>query len=213
MIGWLRGNVLEVGELGAEGLCVLDVNGVGYEVQLSASHINELRSVSTTVVVWVHTHVREDAFVLFGFRSPTERRAFRALLSVSGIGPRSALSILGALTLDALADAIAQGNLALLQKVPGVGKKSAERIALELKNSTAFSDIALDGAVRVGGSKKPALPQKPEHLQHVYQALINLGYRAPEAQRAVDTLPPVADETNRDHSTESLLRAALASLS
>ncbi len=201
MIGRLVGSVVE----DVEGTVVLDVRGVGYEVTVPAGTVGRATpDAEGAVTLFVHTHVREDALLLYGFASRDERVAFRQLIGVSNIGPKIALNMLGSLSVGELAAAVARGETSKLTAVPGVGKKTAERIVLELKDKLlAHVPPALMAATQA--SRPAARGAKAELLQG---ALTRMGYRPAEAERAVVTLggrvetEPLAD----------LVREALAVL-
>lgn len=156
---------------------LVDVNGVGYLVDVPMSTFFQLPSVGERVVLLTHHVVREDAQLLFGFFSDRERHAFLQLLRISGIGPRSALSVLSGLSVDELSVAVAQQDAARLTKVPGIGKKTAERLLLELKG-------------RLSAETSVATPSPADAAStDILQALLALGYSEKEAQAAVKPLP------------------------
>ncbi len=140
MIGRLRGRVApdEV-----SGLVLVDVGGVGYEVTTPAGALGRAKRVGDDVELVIHTHVREDAFELFGFASDRERQVFRLLLSVPNVGPKTALGVLSALPIGDLSRAVRNGDVARLTKVPGIGKRTAERLVVELKDK--LTDAPTDG--------------------------------------------------------------------
>ncbi len=188
MIGRLVGTIVEDG---ADGTLVLDVNGVGYEVTAPLGTVGRVgqghggAEPGSAVTLFVHTHVREDAFLLYGFSSRDERGVFRQLISISNIGPKIALNILGALTVGELAATIARGETSKLTAVPGVGKKTAERLVLELKDKLLAAPLAL-GAAAAAPAARPASRGAKAELLH--GALTRMGYRPAEAERAVSTL-------------------------
>jgi Holliday junction DNA helicase RuvA len=174
MIGRLRGTVLEK----QPPLILIDVGGVGYEVEVSMNTFCELPPVGEAVTLLTHHHVREDAHLLYGFATLGERQAFRALLRISGVGARTALAVLSGLSVAELAATVAAQEVSRLTRVPGVGKKTAERLLLELKDK-------LDaGAAAPGQRPQPARP-----ADDVLQALLALGYSEREAAAAVRDLP------------------------
>ena len=174
MIGRLNGVLLEK----TPPLVLLDVNGVGYECEVPMSTFYNLPATGERAVLLTHFVVREDAQLLYGFGSERERSAFRRLLKVNGVGAKSALAILSGLSVDDLAQAVALQETALLTRVPGVGKKTAERLLLELKDK-----FKLDGtATEAGGPAKSAGGD-------VLNALLALGYNEKEALTAVKQLP------------------------
>jgi Holliday junction DNA helicase RuvA len=174
MIGWLRGRVLAEEPGGA---LLLDVSGVGYDVNAPLGTLGRARVSEGGIELFVHTHVREDALDLFGFATETDRQAFRLLLSIPNVGPKTALGVLSALTVSELARAVGAGDVKRLSKVPGIGKKTAERLVLELK----------DKLPTVGGNELPVVAGAPtsDAKERLMSALTNMGYRAAEAERAV----------------------------
>jgi Holliday junction DNA helicase RuvA len=171
MIAQLEGVLVEK----APDAIVVDVHGVGYELRVPLSTFFALPDEGKVVRLRVHTHVREDAFWLFGFATDLERTLFRLLLGASGVGPKLALAILSGLPVERLVAALRSGDLAALVGIPGVGKKTAERMVLELAEKVA----SLPGEAP---SKAPAAAAADD----VISALVNLGYRKTEAERAVD---------------------------
>ncbi len=202
MIGRLVGKLVTDD---VDGTIILDVQGVGYEVTVPLGAVGRARvggGADAPLAFFVHTHVREDALSLFGFASETERRVFRLLLALPGIGPKLALAVLSELPPEELGDAVQRNDLKRLNKISGVGKKTAERLVLELKEK--LPKMAL--------GKAPAL-KAPERLlgekERLTSALTNMGYKPVEAEAAVASL-----ETRVGHEPISdLLRAALAFLS
>ncbi|MBS5490833.1 MAG: Holliday junction branch migration protein RuvA [Sutterella wadsworthensis] len=175
MIGRLQGKLVEK----APPQILIDVNGVGYEVDVPMSTFCNLPVEGQPVTLLTHMVVREDAQLLYGFATASERQAFRALIRISGIGPRIALAVLSGMSPNDLADAVEQGNTGLLTRVPGIGKKTAERLVLELKgklNGSAFASTT--------GPTTSAIQND------IVSALIALGYSEREAQSAVRQLPP-----------------------
>lgn len=199
MIGRLTGRV--VAET-ANGI-VLDVGGVGYELTLPLGTLGRApRTEAGVVTLMVHTHVREDDISLFGFASEPDRAAFRTLIGVSSVGPRTALAVLSALPADELARAIAKKNTSLLTKISGVGKKTAERLVLELRDKLAV----LPGSAG-GGASSPAAGASTNGTL-LLGALTRMGYRPSEAERAIAAM---GDRVEAG-AIEELLRDALAIL-
>jgi Holliday junction DNA helicase RuvA len=194
MIGYLQGNLIRA----APDRLLLDVGGVGYEVQVSLSTWYEIeKRQNERIQLFIYTHLREDGIALFGFWTEREKLLFERLIAVSGIGPRLARVILSGMPPDDLLGAIAGGDLGRLSTIPGVGKKTAERMVLELQDK--MRGLAAE------------LPEKAEApADHdVVSALVNLGYKASQAERAVA-------ETRRekpDAAFHDLLRASLNRLS
>lgn len=159
---------------------LVDVGGVGYEVEAPMSTIFELPPVGEPVSLLTHLVVRDDAHLLFGFRTEDERDAFRQLIRVSGVGARIALSLLSGMSVEELGRAVATQDVARLTRVPGIGKKTAERLLLELRGKLgAELDVA---AAPVAGGQADIL-----------NALISLGYSSAESQKALKSLPPDVD--------------------
>jgi holliday junction DNA helicase RuvA len=197
VIGRLRGRVLADE---ATGAVVLDVQGVGYELSTPVGTLGRARDAgSGEVELWVHTHVREDALDLFGFANETDRRVFRLLLGVPNVGPKTALGVLSALSVEDLARAVERSDHVRLGKVPGIGKKTAERLVLELKEKLRGleSTSPVTSAETLGNEAGRLL-----------SALVNMGYRPGEAERAVSALGPKLDT----EPLGNLLREALANL-
>jgi Holliday junction DNA helicase RuvA len=173
MIGKLSGTVLQKNPPEVLVAC----QGVGYEVQVSMGTFYTLGELGSTVHLWTHLVVREDAHVLFGFATQEERAAFRELIKVSGVGPRTALSLLSGMSVADLTQAVATQESGRMQKVPGIGKKTAERLLLELRGKLGD---ALPGAPTTHASGITA---------DIVQALLALGYNEREASAAVQRLP------------------------
>ena len=159
-------------------LVLIDVNGVGYEVDVPMSTFYNLPALGERVVLLTHFVVREDAQILFGFLTHEERTTFRQLVKISGVGPRTALAILSGLSVNELAQAVSLQESGRLVKVPGIGKKTAERLLLELKGKIG-ADLGLPG------SGTPVT----DHQTDILQALVALGYSDKEAQAALKALP------------------------
>ncbi|THJ32183.1 Holliday junction branch migration protein RuvA [Lampropedia aestuarii] len=189
MIGKLSGKLVEK----APPLVVIDCHGVGYEVLVSMNTFYNLPQLGEACSVLTHMIVREDAHLLYGFGSTEERASFRELIKVTGLGPKTALSILSGMTISDLASAIAQQELGLLTRVPGIGKKTAERMLLELKGKIG----------EVPGASAATTGQ--HHHADILQALLALGYSDKEAQQTLKTLPA-------DIGTSEGIRQALRSL-
>jgi holliday junction DNA helicase RuvA len=173
MIGRITGTLAQK----APPLVLVDVQGVGYEISVPMSTFFNLPAVGDSVVLLTHFVVREDAQILFGFLTPQERATFVELVKISGVGPRTALSILSGLSVGELAQAVTRQDAARLVKVPGIGKKTAERLLLELKGKLG-PDLAL-----------PAADALSDNQGDIAQALQALGYNEREAQAALKALP------------------------
>ena len=173
MIGRLTGRLASK----APDQVLLDVAGVGYLVHIPLSTFYELPEQESPASLWIHTHVREDALALYGFLTERERTLFLLLLGVTGIGPRVALTVLSGIPPSELVDALRRQDVRRLVAVPGVGKKTAERMVLELA----------DKAGRIAG-EAPGKAPAAVAADDVISALVNLGYRKAEAERAVDAI-------------------------
>jgi holliday junction DNA helicase RuvA len=191
---------------------VVDVAGVGYEVFVPLSTFTELPDDGKTVALRVHTHVREDAIVLYGFHSARERSVFELLIRTSGIGPKLALSILSGMEPDRLLSAVATGDVEALRRVPGVGLKTAERIVVELRERAAQLALESGGQATERRARAAAggTDAGGELQEQALSALLNLGYTRPQVQRVVEE---AAGEVGADLALESLLRSALRRLS
>ena len=194
MISHLRGRLLEK----QPNRVIVDVNGVGYDVHVPLSTFYDMTEPGAEIALRVHTHVREDALVLYGFATVLELRIFERLISVSGIGPKLALAVLSGIEPNELVSAIRTANVARLTGIPGIGKKTAERIGLELKDKMATFLTAEVAA-------SPAAATSETLRTDVLSALMNLGYHRPLAERAVDS----ALKLDTGFSFESVLRHAL----
>lgn len=186
------------------GGVVVDVHGVGYEVFIPLSTYYRLPEPEQPVSLAIHTHVRDDAIQLFGFLTTREKNAFLLLLSVSGIGPKLALNVVSTLSVDDLIAAIRDDDCKALASVPGIGKKSASRLALELKDKV--DRLGLPSEPRAAKAAGPATQLMDDALS----ALVNLGYRAAEAK---EVLKQVLESRNGDLPLPELIRSALKELS
>ena len=175
MIAHLRGRILEK----HPNRLVVDVNGVGYDVTVPLSTFYGLGDPGAEIALRIHTHVREDALLLYGFATALEQDLFERLIGISGIGPKVALAVLSGIEPIELVRAIERSDLARLTAIPGVGKKTSERIVLELKDRLPRAHVA---AVAAGAVQEP-----PAVRDDVLSALMNLGYHRPLAEKAVDS--------------------------
>lgn len=207
MIGKLRGKVDAIGE----SFLIVDVGGVGYEVQASARTLRNLK-IGDEVSLTIDTHVREDAIRLFGFASELERNWFRTLQTIQGVGAKVALGVLGIMSPQDLANAIALGNWAAVEEAPGVGKKLAQRIVAELKDKAPALSVAglnvPQGPAGASGSATPA-PVHGHSAAEAISALTNLGYNPQQAASAVATaMADLGDGAD----TASLIKRGLKAL-
>jgi Holliday junction DNA helicase RuvA len=188
-----------------DGSVLVDVHGVGYEVFLPSGTIGRLGSEPTeTVTLQIHTHVREDAMTLFGFATTEDRAAFRALLKVSSIGPKLALAIVGVMNANELREAVERQDKTAFKGISGVGKRTVERILLDLRGKLDFAESGKTG-VRLRAVPGPA----DSAGDTVVGALVQMGYKRSEAEAAVGSAMGASSEEN----VEGLLRAALSALS
>lgn len=194
MIAQIRGRLLRKQPQEA----VVDVSGVGYRVTIPLSTFYRIGEPGAEVTLLTHTHVREDALALFGFLTAVEQTLFERLIGVSGVGPKLAVSILSGIEAPELAQALRSSDLARLTRIPGVGKKTAERLVLELKDKMQDVSAAAEAEAAPGGA-----------ADDIVSALLHLGYSRPEAERA-------AERAMREHGEsrfEDLLRFALQAVS
>jgi Holliday junction DNA helicase RuvA len=187
---------------------IVDVGGVGYEVTIPVTTFYDLGETGTAVRLRIHTHVREDALQLFGFRTERERELFTLLISVSGIGPKSAVAMLSGMSADEIVTAIRTNNYARLTSIPGVGRKTAERLVIELRDKmAALSSPALEREAAAGAA---GAPQSEDALREdTLAALLQLGFPRPAAEKAIGG----AMHEGGDLSVETLLRRSLRQLS
>jgi len=171
VIGYLQGRLFRT----SPNVLLVDVGGVGYELHIPLSTYYQVQKVEegAAVALFVHTHVREDALQLFGFWTEGERRMFEKLIAVTGIGPRLAQTVLSGMSSSDLVSALGSGDVRRLATIPGIGKKTAERMVLELKDKVGD----------VGGGEAPA--PAPSAERDLAEALINLGYRRSAAEKAI----------------------------
>lgn len=190
MIGRIEGQLVEI----TDNVVLLAVGGLGYEVELSHGALAALPGRDKVLRLYTHFVVREDAQQLYGFATRAERDLFRVFLRISGVGPKLALALVSTIRLEELAAAVHGGEVDVLTRVPGVGRKKAERLMVELKDKLPETVFPADAAVPASGGLA---------AQEAERALISLGYRPPEAARLVDSIRGEGD------SAEELVRAAL----
>lgn len=204
MIATLAGKIL----IKALDRAVVDIHGVGYEVILSTDGVARLPDLGEDVFLYIHTNVREDAITLFGFMEDEEKELFLILKSVSGIGPKLALAMLSGLRVSDICQAISHGDIKRLTTLPGVGKKTAERICVDLKDKV--SHLMSETALPVGGSSIPALPARGSAAADALSALTNLGYSDAVAQGALAKVKKqFGDEEYNELQVETLIRETL----
>ena len=195
MIAWLKGTIVEK----SADRVVLNVQDVGYEVQIPFSTYYELGDPGEPATLRIHTHVKEDILSLYGFLTPEEKKLFTLLIQISGIGPKLGIAILSGLPPQEFVEAILSGNLQRLNGIPGVGKKTAERLLLEMRDKLA--DWSTDEASATGPANLSGALQSD-----VVSALVNLGYSRKEAERRVSRVLQEVDT----HRFEVLLKKALS---
>jgi holliday junction DNA helicase RuvA len=200
MIAHLRGKLLAK----HPNQVVVETSGVGYEVNISVPTFSELPASGSEVALHIHTHVREDLLALYGFLRPAEKQLFEKLITVSGIGPKLAITILSGMAADEMAGAIRGNDVVRLTRIPGIGKKTAERMVLELRDK-------LPPAVGISTATVPVLNATEED---VLSALVNLGYQRAAAEKALaSAVKNGVGKGEKAGSFDALFRGALAGLS
>jgi Holliday junction DNA helicase RuvA len=194
LISYIKGILVEK----TPARLVVEVDGLGYEVMIPLSSYDVLGDEGSEVRIYTHFHVREDSHQLFGFATRKERRLFELLISVSGIGPRSALTILSGVSADDFCGAIAREEVAFLTAISGIGRKTAERLIVELKGRIPDYGVEIGEPVGVGSAQGA--------IAEAMQALMALGFTRPAARRAVDKC---VEEAKGELATEELIRGAL----
>ncbi len=198
MIAFLRGRVLEKGP----GRVVVDVQGVGYDVHVPLSTYYDIGETGRDVALRIHTHVREDALHLYGFLTELEQQVFEHLITISGIGPKLAIAVLSGIEPRELVTAVGRADVARLTRVPGIGRKTSERIVLELKDKLS--------PLMVPSLDQPSQPVAGDRMRDdLLSALQNLGYQRQSAEKAVDAALASFSEPP---SLEQALRGALREL-
>jgi holliday junction DNA helicase RuvA len=207
MIALLRGQLLEK----HPNRVLVDVHGVGYDVQVPVSTFYQAGEPGTEVVLRIHTHVREDQIALFGFASMLEQQLFERLIGVNGIGPKLALAVLSGIEPKDLVAAVQQADVARLTRIPGVGRKTAERITLELRDRLpAVAELPVAGGGPVDEAHRSL-------RDDVISALVNLGYQRPPVEKAVEQVLKSSEASTKSAASgqafELVLRQALRQLS
>ena len=195
MIAHLRGKLL------AEhpNQAIVETGGVGYDVTISVPTFSDLPAIGDEVTLHIHTHVREDLIALYGFLRLAEKRLFEKLITVSGIGPKLAITILSGMAADEMVSAIRGNDVARLTRIPGIGKKTAERMVLELRDKLPSEGVA----------ESPAMPAMSAVEEDVLSALMNLGYQRAAAERALASI----EKNGKGSSFEVMFRQTLGVLS
>jgi len=195
MIAHLRGKLLAK----HPNQAIVEAAGVGYDVTISVPTFSDLPAAGTEVALHIHTHVREDALALYGFLRSSEKQLFEKLITVSGIGPKLAITILSGMPADEMVGAIRGNDIARLTRIPGIGKKTAERMVLELRDKLPDALPAV----------APAVTPTTATEEDVLSALVNLGYQRAAAEKALS----LATKNGKSGSFDALFREALAALS
>lgn len=195
MIAHLRGKLLAK----HPNQAIVEIGGVGYDVTISVPTFSELPAAGTEVALHIHTHVREDLIALYGFLRPSEKTLFEKLITVSGIGPKLAITILSGMAADEMVGAIRRNDIARLTRIPGIGKKTAERMVLELR----------DKLPEPGPASVMTAPAMNATEEDVLSALLNLGYQRAAAEKALAVLA----QNGKGASFDAMFREALATLS
>ena len=193
MIAHLRGRLLAK----HPNQAIVETNGVGYDVTISVPTFSELPPAGNEVALHIHTHVREDVIALYGFSRPSEKQLFEKLISVSGIGPKLAITILSGMAADEMSAAIRGNDLARLTRIPGIGRKTAERLVLELRDKLPAAPAG----------ETPSPPAMNAVQEDVLSALLNLGYQRAAAEKAISAIP------KNGGSFDAMFRDALGILS
>jgi Holliday junction DNA helicase RuvA len=205
MIAHLSGTLLSKQATSA----IVDVNGVGYEITIPVSTFYDLEEPGSNVQLRIYTHVREDALQLYGFKTARERELFLRLISVSGIGPKLGITLLSGMSADEMIASIRTNNLARLTLIPGVGRKTAERLVMELRDKVAsLSSAELEEELGAKASAGAGVPSEDSMRSDVLSALLNLGYQRNSAEKAVAS----AMDEGGDISVELILRRSLRKL-
>ena len=195
MIAHLRGRLLAK----HPNQAIVEVSGVGYDVTITVPTFSDLPALGAEIALHIHTHVREDQIALYGFLRPSEKLLFEKLITVSGIGPKLAITILSGMAADEMVGAIRGNDIARLTRIPGIGKKTAERMVLELRDKLPEAMPSL----------APAAPVLNATEEDVLSALVNLGYQRPAAEKAL----AVAAKNSKGGSFDAMFRDSLAALS
>lgn len=187
MIGFVRGIVENV----TEDNVVIDVNGIGYNVHVSADTASKMPSFGEEAKLYTYTSVREDAIWLYGFLTRKDLEIFKKCITVSGIGPKGALSILSVMDADTLRYAISAGDKKAISKAPGVGPKMAERLILELKDKITYDDDLIDREIESTAGRTSLASSDVPQIKEAVEALVALGYGQTESLKAVSSIPDI----------------------
>jgi Holliday junction DNA helicase RuvA len=196
MIALLNGTLLEK----APSRLIVDVGGVGYDVQVPLSTFYVVGEPGAAIALRIHTHVREDVIALYGFATPLEQDLFERLIAISGIGPKLALAVLSGIEPADLVKAVRLQDVARLTAIPGIGKKTAERIGLELKDR-------LPASMAAAGQARAAATPRDQIRDDLMSALLNLGYQRPAAEKAIDRVATAGADLRFEQALKDVLRA------
>lgn len=205
MIGMIKGQVTH---LSAPVACVMTASGVGYEIELPLPSFCQLQ-LNSEALIWTHHHVREDAQLLYGFILPADREVFRKLIKINGVGAKMALAMLSSMSASELKMHVANEDDAALTRIPGIGKKTAQRLLIELKDK--LNDVEGGDLPLLMNQAGDIIPSEGSIIAEVESALLGLGYKDKEAQQAIKAARSSTDEGFED--TQSLLKATLKQLS
>ena len=200
MIGYIKGQLTEV----MEGAIIVENNGIGYEILVPLSVVDRMPSKGSEVKVYTYMHVREDAMQLFGFATRDDLDVFKLLITVSGIGPKGALGILGSMSADDIRFAVMAEDAKTISKAPGIGAKTARKLIIELKDKLKLKDVIEDALDRGEMAAEVQKDTDKKVISDAVEALTALGYNAPEAMRAVRMV-----EMTEDMTVEELLKLSL----
>ena len=200
MYSYIKGELVEI----LEDTIVVENNGIGYNIRIPASIVESLEGIGQIVKIYTYTYIREDAMLLYGFLTRDDLKVFKLLLGVSGIGPKGALAILSVMTPDDLRFAVLAEDDKTIAKAPGIGKKSAQRLIIELKDKMSLEEAFALKTEHVAEKQTTASSNKQVVKNEAIQALVALGYSSAEAMKAVSGV-----ELTEDITVEEVLKAAL----
>lgn len=203
MYAYLKGKVSDI----TEESCIVEVNNIGYNVHISSTTAHELAGLGNEVKVYTYTSVREDAIQLYGFTTQADLRMFKLLITVSGIGPKVALSILSAIDSDSIRFAVITGDVKTLSRAPGIGKKTAERMILDLKDKVDPDEYITGAPVAISSTSEISDKTANPMIKEAAEALTALGYSSSDALRAVKSV-----DITDGMEIEDILKLALAAL-
>ena len=201
MYAYVKGIIEDI----SEDNCIIDVNDIGYNVQISGQTVAKLPGIGEKVKLYTYTNVKEDALQLFGFLTRADLEMFKKCITVNGIGPKGALALLSTMDADELRFAIISQDIKAISKAPGIGKRTAERLVLELKDKLSIDDAMIDR--EIDAYKGAVSTVNNAQIQEAVEALVSLGYGQSESLKAVNAVEGAADME-----AGALLKAALKKL-